>query len=660
VNTLRYSGATETLDLGGNNLETTGLLNGGSGLLTLSGTGAVTSPTGGGQLHVITGSNVITMANPVTDNGGSVSLVKSGTAAVTTDNGNIDTQGTLVLNGVNSYTGDTIINGGTLRIGSNNVANGAKLGGAGGNYAGNIQINGGGLLYISTNAAQELSGVISGDGALLKSYSGTLTLSGANTYTGKTSIAPSTTGGAGTLEVSSFNSVNGGTPLLASSSLGAPTTVANGIIDLGGPGNIQGGATLRYVGGGETTDRVINIQMGANTSRTIDASGSGLLKFTSAFTSVGGTFATTSLQLIGTGDGEITQGLPAVPRFVKNGTGTWTLGGPLDLSDTLTVTQGTLILNGPKSGPGAVAVNGTSTLGGTGSIAGAVTVAAGAKLTPGTSAGVATLSFTNDLNISAMAGGAGVINMELGPIAASDKIVAGTVNIGELAFDDFNFTAIGGLQDGTYILIQSGGITGGLDPDAPDLTGAVGSGTGTLQITGNNVELVVAGITGGTPFDTWALAAGLDGTVGKENGEADDPDKDGKNNLAEFAFNGDPLDPSDNGMVASLIQDASAPAGDELTLVVAARNGATFSGSGSPTVQSATVDGVAYTIEGTVDLVAIPGSAVSHIAGPLNTAPAGSGLTADLTGEDWKYHVFKLDASEGLPDKGFLRAKVSE
>ena len=163
---------------------------------------------------------------------------------------------------------------------------------------------------------------------MLKSYSGTLTLSGPNTYTGKTSIAGATTAGAGTLEVSSFNSVNGGTPLLASSSLGAPTTVANGTIDLGGPTNVQGGATLRYIGTGETTDRVVNVQMGANTSRTIDASGSGLLKFTSAFTSVGGTFATTTVQLIGTGDGEITQGLPfAFPNLTKNGSGTWTLGG---------------------------------------------------------------------------------------------------------------------------------------------------------------------------------------------------------------------------------------------------------------------------------------------------------------------------------------------
>jgi autotransporter-associated beta strand protein len=552
VNTLRYSGAAATLDLGSNVLETTGLLNGGTGLLALAGTGGLTTPTGGGSLYVTTGSHNITVANPITDNGGAVTLVKSGTAAVNASNSNISTQGTLVLDGVNTYTGDTIINGGTLRIGTNNTANGAKLGGAGGDYSGNIQINCGGLLYISTSAAQTLSGDISGDGSLMKSYNGTLTLSGDNTYTGKTSIAPSTTAGAGTLVVSSFNSVNGGTPLLASSSLGAPTTVANGTIDLGGPTNIQGGATLRYIGtnpSGETTDRVINVQMGANTSRTIDASGTGLLKFTSAFTSGGGTFASTTLQLIGSGDGEITQGLTfAVPKFVKNGTGTWTLGGPLDLSDTLTVTQGTLILNGPKSGPGAVAVNGTSTLGGTGTIAGAVTVAAGAKLAPGTSAG--TLTFTGDLNISAMTAGAGVLNFELGPIAASDKIVAGTINIGELAFDDFSFSALGGLQNGTYTLIQSGGITGGLDPDSGDITGAVGTGTGTLQITGNNVELVVSGITGGgNTFADWiATYPG----VGAFTGVGDDADGDGIDNGVENFFGTDPS-VSNSGLVAGAV-----------------------------------------------------------------------------------------------------------
>jgi hypothetical protein len=163
----------------------------------------------------------------------------------------------------------------------------------------------------------------------------------------------------------------------------------------------------------------------------------------------------------------------------------------------------------------------------------------------------------------------------------------------------------------------------------------------------------------GSPFDTWAAAAGLDGTPGKENGKADDPDGDGRNNNYEFAFNGDPLDGSDNGMVAGLVQDASAPAGNELTLVVAVRDGVTFTGSGTPDVQSNTtpVDGLTYTIEGSLDLASFPGSAVSHVGGPSNTAPAATGLP-DLTGTDWEYHTFKLDASEGLGSKGFLRAKV--
>jgi hypothetical protein len=263
-----------------------------------------------------------------------------------------------------------------------------------------------------------------------------------------------------------------------------------------------------------------------------------------------------------------------------------------------------------------------------------------------------------------MAGSTGTLRFQLGSLAASDRItVGGTLAIGSNAFgfNVFIFTNVGGLQNGTYKLITSGApVSGTLQ--AANLSGAIGTATGTLQISGSgtDIELVVTGAS--TPFQTWALASGLDGTPGKEDGPADDPDKDGSNNLREFAFNGDPLDPSDNGMVAGLVQDASAPAGEELTLVVAVRNGATFTGGGSPTVQSATVagDGVTYSIEGTLDLTTIPGSSVSHVAGPLNTAPAGSGLTEDLTAADWKYHVFKLDASEGLPDKGFLRAKVSE
>ena len=85
-----------------------------------------------------------------------------------------------------------------------------------------------------------------------------------------------------------------------------------------------------------------------------------------------------------------------------------------------------------------------------------------------------------------------------------------------------------------------------------------------------------------------------------------------------------------------------------MTLTLAVRNGSSspvFTGSPSP---SATVDGITYTIEGSLDL-AFPGSAVSETAAPtgLPVLPAG-----------WEYRRFRLDASNGLPDKGFLRVKV--
>ncbi|BCX46740.1 hypothetical protein HAHE_06480 [Haloferula helveola] len=473
VNTLRFSGAANTLDLGSNALETYGLLNGGSGLLTLSGTGSLTTPTGGGQLYVTTGSQVITASTPIVDNGGAVSLVKAGDAAASTDNGNIDSSGTLVLNGVNTYTGDTVINGGTLRIGTNNNANGAKLGGAGGDYAGNILINAGGLLWISTNASQTLSGVISGDGALLKSYNGTLTLSGSNTYTGRTSIAPSTTSGAGVLEVSSFNSVNGGTPLMASSSLGAPTTVSNGTIDLGGPTNVQGGATLRYIGSGETTDRVVNVQLGANTSRIIDASGTGLLKFTSAFTSVGGTYNTTTLQLIGSGDGEISQGLPfAFAALTKNGSGTWTLGGPVESSGKFEISNGTLIATHER----------------------ALGYAIGNLNTTGpTIQGNGTLSLRNDASVTFGVGGTGY--------NINNSASGATIDVGRVSGTGSNTLTIGNLTTSSTAGNWQLNFTGanGVSLNAGTLTAPLSTGgtTHTIQndiATTNGAALIVAGV----------------------------------------------------------------------------------------------------------------------------------------------------------------------
>jgi len=132
------------------------------------------------------------------DIGGTGSIIKTGSGA-------------LVLTGTNTYTGGTHINGGILA---------ADWDGALGAAAGGLSFDGGTLKILNnfyssraitlnalggtfnTNSyALSLSGVISGAGGLTKKGTGTLILSGANTYLGTTTI------NAGTLRLGADNSI---------------------------------------------------------------------------------------------------------------------------------------------------------------------------------------------------------------------------------------------------------------------------------------------------------------------------------------------------------------------------------------------------------------------------------------------------------------------
>ncbi len=194
---LRATGAAQTLALGSNSLETIGLLNGGSGLLTVSGSGALTTASGGGQLLLTSGSSTITVNAPINDNGGAVTLVKSGLSALTLNSTSSNyTGGTVVnagiltfVNGALGTSGNILINGGI-----NASTSFGRLQWAAGNTqdisSRLVMVNSGNAnLDINGNNVTFASAIGSGSSSnLTKLGSGTLTLNANNTFTGETAV----------------------------------------------------------------------------------------------------------------------------------------------------------------------------------------------------------------------------------------------------------------------------------------------------------------------------------------------------------------------------------------------------------------------------------------------------------------------------------------
>lgn len=305
----------------------------------------------------------------------------------------------LFLNNANTYDGPTTINFGSivaqnpsaLGTGSTvSVSAGGRLelenltisgksitiSGDGANFFGPLQGRSGfsvwpGNVTVAANgtrigaaagATLEVSGVIdsgaSAHNIIFRPADATSTVivSGANTYPGPTSVF------GGVLSVSSLNSVVGGTP---SSNLGAPTTVANGTLSIGAPAGVTG--ILRYTGTGETTDRVVDLA-GLTFSSVLDQSGpSGLLKFTSDFTSTSAGSKSLVLQgaTAGTGEvaGVIVDNSPTNKTSVaKNGTGRWTLSGTNTFTGGVQVNGGVLAITKSSSlgvGPKTVSITAT-------------------------------------------------------------------------------------------------------------------------------------------------------------------------------------------------------------------------------------------------------------------------------------------------------------
>lgn len=340
--------------------------------------------------------------------------------------------GLLTVSSSNSFSGGTVINGGTI-IFTNDVANVSGLG------SGAITLNDGTLTMFDSaatanNAAWNLivpasasgnlnadsrcnlSGSLTGGGTFNFNVTGTQTalLGDWSAFSGKINVT-----GGGEFRVLNFS----GYPNAAINFSNNVTADFQGAVDPNGTtlaiGELSGISSSKLLGGFATNGEVLTWNIGGlNTDAT---------------------FA-----------GQIAeQNTNAITAINKTGTGTWTLTGSNTFSGGMTVSEGTLQVNntnGSATGTNQVFVATSATLSGSGIIGGLTAFDDGAILAPGN--GVGTLTINNELDLSDLT----VLQFGLG--TNSDKVVvSGNLVLG----GQLNITNTGGFGTGTYTLFTYGG-----------------------------------------------------------------------------------------------------------------------------------------------------------------------------------------------------------
>ncbi|WP_176169205.1 autotransporter-associated beta strand repeat-containing protein, partial [Salmonella enterica] len=277
----------------------------------------------------------------------------------------------LTLSGANSYTGGTTISGGTLV-----VSNVEALG------SGDVTDN----ATLELNTGGTFDNVISGSGQVVKSGDEMLTLSGANSYTGGTTIS------GGTLVVSNVEALGsgdvtdnatlelntGGDFDNAISGSGQVVKSGDDALTLSGNNSYTGGtlisdgtlvaSNVEALGSGDVTnDAVLELNTGGDFDNAISGSGqvvksgdktltlSGANSYTGGTTISGGTLVASNVEALGSGDitdnatlelntgGDFDNAISGSGQVVKSGDETLTLSGTNTYTGGTTISGGTLI-----------------------------------------------------------------------------------------------------------------------------------------------------------------------------------------------------------------------------------------------------------------------------------------------------------------------------
>ncbi len=526
VTNLLTAGGGTTLDMANTNLS----------VGALTGSGNITNASGaaGNRTLSVTGNTSPAAYSGIISNGTatSVSLTKSG-------------NGTLNLTGINTYTGVTTINAGVLAVPS--IENGGVAGnmGAASGAAGNIVLGGGTLRYTGftastnrnftltagttstieiTQAAETLT--ISGastatTGALTKSGAGTLVLTGANLYTGTTTIT------AGTLQhgvnnalASGAVTVNGGTWDIGTftDAVGA-VTLTSGTIS--GTTGIITGASYTVSSGDISAILAGAVSLNKTTNGTVTLSG--LNTYTGTTTITAGTLSINSIQNVSGGASAI-----GAPTTAGNGTislasGTsvlrYTGAGHSSNRIIATTTDGSII---DASGTGTLTLSGGITSGGgnddleltgtgVGIMNGAIVTGSGALDKTGTGSWTfgAANTYTGTTTVSAGSLEYAINNaISTGAVTVSGgtlDIKTFTDAVGAVTLTSGNILGTTGTLTGTSYAVQSGNITANLAGAGATLTKTT---TGTVTMSGNNT------FTGAKTLSAGTLIAGSTTALG--------------------------------------------------------------------------------------------------------------------------------------------------